>query len=298
MRKLEIKSPAKVNLYLKIIKKREDGYHEIITLFERIDLADDIIVEKSHKKIEISSYGRKIPLTKNNLAYRAALLLSQKLGKNLGVRIRIFKQIPVGAGLGGGSSNAASVLLGLNRLYELGIENKIFFKWGRILGSDVNFFLSRERFALGYGRGEDIRPLNLNLRIWHLVVYPGFSVSTPLIYTSFASQKAFDEIGLTKKTQGVRILTDILNKRNLGNIKDVLFNSLEAVVLEKYPSIFFWKKQLLSTSAKGVLVSGSGSSVFGIYSERKEADGIRKDLQRLKKRGEFFVVSTDYLSFG
>ncbi|MFN7171055.1 MAG: 4-(cytidine 5'-diphospho)-2-C-methyl-D-erythritol kinase, partial [Candidatus Omnitrophota bacterium] len=153
MQKLEIKSPAKLNLYLKVIKKRKDGYHEIVTLFERIDLSDRIILEKA-KKTEIVVYGRKIPEGENNLAYRSAQLISQKVGKNLGVSIKIFKKIPLGAGLGGGSSNAASVLKGINQLYELGFGRQTLFHLGKNLGADVNFFLSGERFALGYGRGE------------------------------------------------------------------------------------------------------------------------------------------------
>ncbi|MGE4357632.1 MAG: 4-(cytidine 5'-diphospho)-2-C-methyl-D-erythritol kinase [Candidatus Omnitrophota bacterium] len=297
MRKLEIKSPAKVNLYLKIIKRRKDGYHEIETLFECIDLADQIVLEKTHgKRIEITSYGRKIPLSKNNLAYKAALLISQKLGIKLGVKIKIFKQIPVGAGLGGGSSNAASVLLGLNRLYELGIEKRLLYHWGGALGSDVNFFISGHKFALGYGRGEKIHPLKIDLKIWHLIVYPGFSLSTQKIYNSFSMQ-VLSEIGLTKKETSVKILTEILGKGELEGINKALFNSLEEVILKEYPSIYYWKKKLLSTPAKGVLVSGSGSSIFGIYSNRKEADGIRKEWEKTKRRAEFFVVSTGYPSF-
>lgn len=286
MRKLEIKSPAKINLYLKVMKKREDGYHEISTLFEKISLFDFIILEKSSKKIEISSVGRRVPLDKENLAYKAIQLVSQKLGRNLGVRIKIYKNIPLGAGLGGGSSNAAAVLLGVNRLYELGIKKETLYEWGKTLGSDINFFLSEESFALGYGRGEKIKPLEIERKFWHLIIYPGFSVSTFEIY------RAFDEFGLTKKIPDVKILVDCLySKKNIR--RELFYNSLEPIVLKKYPVIDFWRKRLISTPAIGILISGSGSSIFGLYQNRKEVEGIKKELEKFKRRGEFFVVSTD-----
>jgi len=287
MRRLELKSPAKLNLYLKIIKKRRDGYHEILTLFERINLCDLIILEKHTRGIKVFLEGEDIPL-KENLAYRAGLLISKKIGKKLGVKIRILKHIPIGAGLGGGSSNAATVLLGINHLYELGIDKGVLYEWGASLGSDVNFFLSEEKFALGYGRGEKLSLLkNIETRLWHLVIYPGFPILTSQIY------RAFDGIGLTKKATNVRILIDSLRKGNIGKIGNLFFNSLEPVVLKNYPLLSFWREKLNSTSAKGVLISGSGSSIFGLYENRKEVERVRRELERFKKREVFFVVSTD-----
>ncbi|MCM8765533.1 MAG: 4-(cytidine 5'-diphospho)-2-C-methyl-D-erythritol kinase [Candidatus Omnitrophica bacterium] len=286
MYRLEIKSPAKLNLYLQVIKKRKDGYHELITLFERIDLFDRIVLEKA-RKIELLVYGREVPRGKDNLAYRSAEFLSQKLGKTLGVRMKIFKKIPPGGGLGGGSSNAASVLLGLNQLYELGLRREELFSLGKDLGADVNFFLSGENFALGYGRGERISRLEIKTRLWHLLIYPGFSISTREIYAGIS------EIGLTKGAPDVKILIEYLEKRDLEKAGKLFFNSLEPVVWKKYPFLYSWKKKLLKTPAKAVLLSGSGSSIFALYPRRKEVEEIEREWKKIKGGGELFIVSTD-----
>lgn len=286
MRKLELISPAKLNLYLEIIRKRKDNYHEIVTLFERIDLSDRVILEKVKKGITLVSNYKTLPLGEDNLAFRAAALLSRKLNKDLGVRIRIFKKIPLGAGLGGGSSNAASVLSGLSRLYELGIDRNLLFKWAGDLGSDVNFFLSEESFAIGKGRGNKIIPLALDISLWHILIYPNLRISTKDIYNNF-------EMRLTKRGIGVKILLAAVRKGDIDLTGKALFNSLEPVVLGKYPALSFWKEELLSAGAKGTLVSGSGSSVFGLVANRKEAERVR---DRLKKLGgaKVFAVSTQF----
>lgn len=286
---MEVDSPAKVNLYLKIIKERKDNYHELITLFERIDLKDKIILEKIPKGFEIICKGRKVPLGKDNLVWQAVFLLSQKTKKDFGIRVKIFKNIPVGGGLGGGSSNAAGVLLGINRLYEIGLDKSRLYRLGSLLGSDVNFFLSETRFALGYGRGEKILPLDIDLSLWHVLIYPGFSISTKKIYGEFRDKG----IDLTRRKMDVKILLDALKKGDWEKVRKGLFNSLEEIVMEKYPILGFWRNRLLSSGARGVLVSGSGSSIFGIYRNRKEADKGKEELEGLRRRGvKIFLVST------
>jgi len=284
MRKLEILSPAKLNLYLKVIRKRKDDYHEIVTVFERIALADRILLEKTGKQISLASNRKDLPLDETNLAFKAALFFSRELKKDFGVKIRILKNIPLGAGLGGGSSNAAAVLLGINRLYELGLDISLLVKWAKSIGSDINFFLSERNFALGKGRGEKIYPLNLDTQLWQVLVYPNITIYTKDIYNTF-------EIGLTKEAPDVKILLTALRENNLDAVGRTLFNSLEEVVLRKYPLLSFWKNKLLSAGAKGVLVSGSGSSIFGVFSNRKEAEAVKRELDKIKG-AKIFAAST------
>ncbi len=284
MRKLEIPSPAKLNLFLEVINKRRDGYHNILTVFERINLFDYILIEKAPRGVEIFSDSRELPLDKSNLAYKAAMLFSRYLKKDLGVKIRIFKNIPLAAGLGGGSSNAAAVISGMNRLYGLGLDKDTLFKFGGKIGSDVNFFLSGKSFAIGLNRGEKILPLNTDKRLWHILIYPGITSYTKDVYNNF-------RIGLTKKKPDVRILLDALNHSRSGEVKKHLFNSLEAVVEDKYTAVSFWKRKLQRTGVGASLVSGSGSSIFGIVNNGKEAEALRKKLGYPGK-AKIFIVST------
>jgi 4-diphosphocytidyl-2-C-methyl-D-erythritol kinase len=283
MRKLEIPSPAKVNLYLKVIRRRKDGYHEILTVFERINLLDHILLEKTKKGIRLFS-RQDLPLDDNNLAYKAALIFSKKLKKEIGIKISIFKNIPIGAGLGGGSSNAATVLLGLNRLYETGLDKTLLFRWGREIGADVNFFLSERRFALGRGRGEKIYPLDLDTHLWHVLIYPNKAVSTKEVYNSF-------RIGLTEKVPDVKILLHALKEKAADLVAKTVFNSLAEAVKKKCPVTAFWEKQLLEKGVERVSISGSGSSIFGIVSNRKQAEAVKRGLEKFKE-AKIFVVST------
>ena len=199
---LVTKSFAKLNLYLQVLNKRKDNFHNLSTLFARIDLADTIIFRKRRDSlIKIKCASRQVPKDKTNLCYRAAALLKQELRlKNnglpssrqshklsSGIEIELKKCIPVGAGLGGGSSNAASVLLGLNRFWNLKLTKTRLINLGAKLGSDVPFFIHQTKFALGSQRGDKVKPLiSLDkLKLWFILVYPNFKVSTPLIYQKF-----------------------------------------------------------------------------------------------------------------
>ena len=169
---LSLVSPAKLNLFLKVINKRPDGYHNIQTLFERIDLCDEIrLFPIATDEIIVSSDCLHIPLDQRNLAYKAADLLRTSQGIKQGIKIEIDKHIPVGAGLGGGSSNAAAVLCGLNTLFRLKLDRKTLLSYANRLGSDVAFFILNKRFAIGTGRGGDLKPVFMpkTLKWWHLL---------------------------------------------------------------------------------------------------------------------------------
>ena len=277
MKTLKVVSPAKLNLYLEVLNKRPDGYHNLHTLFERIDLADEIIFEDAGKDIiTIRSDSREIPCNKDNLAYKAACLLKQELSLHKGVGIYIKKRIPVGAGLGGGSSNAASVLLGLNQLWKLGLSRKRLFEYAAKLGSDVAFFIARVSFAWGSSRGEKIKPAHCKRKLWHILLVPKVKVSTKEIY------EKLDRFGW-KNSPTIEIST--------ATIPKILFNRLEETTFRYYPKVKQLKEALAAKGLKKVLMSGSGGSVFAIVASRKEGLTIAKGFQHVKGV-KVFVVKT------
>ena len=184
---LRLKSPAKINLFLNVLKKRPDGYHEIETLFERISLRDEIVLSSIKSGIQIRSDSRQIPKGPGNIAYRAAKLLKDTFHVRTGIAIKIRKKIPVSAGLGGGSSNAATVLLGLNRLWKLRLSRRKLLRLAARLGSDVPFFILEMPFALGRGRGGILKKISApRVKLWHVVVKPPFGISTKKAYEALS----------------------------------------------------------------------------------------------------------------
>ncbi len=280
---LKVLSPAKLNLYLEVLGKRPDGYHSLNTIFERISLSDEITVrELDNGRIRIESESKDIPKDSRNIAYKAACLLKDDLRISKGALISIKKRIPVGAGLGGGSSNAASTLIGLNRLWGLKLNKQRLSAYGAKLGSDVPFFLSGASFAFGNGRGEMIKALSPGKKkLWHIVVAPRFKVSTKKIYEELDKAR----IGAGRK---IRINTDCLDKKK---ITGMLFNRLEEVTFKKYPGVKKLKENLTEQGIKNVLMSGSGGAVFGIVNSRKEARRIAGRFTR-SKNIKVFIAAT------
>ncbi len=281
---LTVNSYAKLNLYLKVLKPRPDDYHDIKTIFEKIDLCDKVILKpRPDKKIKLTCNSSAIPKGPSNLAYRSARLLRETLHINKGADIHIIKNIPVSAGLGGGSSNAASVLLGLNKLWGLNLSKNKLAQLAANIGSDVPFFIYDYAFAEGRGRGDKIKPLKAisGLRLWHILVVPKFRVSTPLIYKKW--DKALEKnkkAGLTSPRQGVKIVTLALKTRSFALLRESLFNSLEQVTARLYPQIWRIKEKLLHKGVESILMSGSGPAVFGICSSKKEALFLCRQLRK------------------
>lgn len=278
-----INSPAKLNLYLDVLEKRRDGYHNIRTVFERISLFDKIIIKPNKTGvITIRSDSRGIPTGRLNLVYRAASLLKKDFGVTSGVKIEIRKRIPVGAGLGGGSSNAASTLVGLNKLWNLSLNRLGLVKYAEKIGSDVAFFLYDKPFALGLGRGEVIEPLNnFKRKFWHILIIPNVKVSTKEIYRSLDRQG--------KRNSGNRhILTEHL--KDFDSL--IFFNRLEEITFRKYPKVKEIRDKLQELKVKNVLMSGSGSAVFGIVDSRKEGLRLAEFFKRFKSLKVFVVRTT------
>ena len=259
-----LRSPAKVNLFLEVLGKRPDGYHEIATVMQEVSLFDYLKFEERRKGIELRISSGSFPAAAglstgpDNLIYKAAALIKRYAGVASGVRITLQKNIPIGGGLGGGSSNAAYTLKGLNRLWKLGLaESELSLLAGEI-GSDVPFFIYG-RTALCKGRGEIVFPLPVHPQFYYLIVYPGFAVPTKRIYQSIR------KLPLTKPVKNVIIFIDDMHKKWLGKIPTAVFNRLEETVFRLYPALkrlqakLSEEKELLT-----VHVSGSGSSLFGI----------------------------------
>ena len=294
-----LKSYAKLNLFLQVFRpKRKDNYHNLITLFERIDLCDIITVKKRKDGfIRVFCRHPGVPSGGKNLCFRAARLLQEYSGVDSGVDITIKKRIPVGAGLGGGSSNAATVLAGLNKLWGLGLDSNRLVTLAAQIGSDVPFFIYNSPFAIGTSRGEKISPLRQlkKIRIWHLLVVPRIHVSTPLIYGKFDRLPAGGQVfsGLTRPRYNVKILISDLKKKPLSLRPGLLFNNLEAVTRKACPQVERLKVKLQNLiSPNSVLMSGSGPAVFGIIASKQEAVSLKRKLWPQLKGAAVFLVRT------
>lgn len=299
------RSYAKLNLYLAVLDKRPDHYHNLITLFERIGLYDSItLTARADGRIRIRCSCPGVPRDATNLCYRSAALLQEVSGCGMGVDILLKKRIPPGAGLGGGSSNAASVLAGLNRLWGLGYGLKKLSVLGAQIGADVPFFLYDTSFALASGRGDRIAPLQAQLKkpLWHVVIVPQHIVPTPVIY------KKWDELSgkragsssamkmLTKHRKNVKLLLQYIkylkNSEDFRCFGDFLFNDLEPVTESLYPEVRRVKAALKTLGVHAVMMSGSGPAVFGIVRSRKEAALLVKTLKRRNTSWKICAVPT------
>ncbi len=251
---VRVLAPAKVNLGLWITGVEEDGYHRITTLFYRIPLYDEILIDHWHDT-EVRCEGMRS--TSDNTVFKALRYLSEYVGKSLCLRITIRKRIPVGAGLGGGSSDAAAVLDVANRLFGLGLSLEELMEVGAKVGADVPFFLLPERAAIGRGRGYDLEPVDLHVPGEWVLVFPGVSVSTRRAYDLFDSEGRFTPPDVAERK--VRELVAALREGDLS----LLENDFEQVILPKFPAVRRAKERLRRAGWKAVM-SGSGSTVFGI----------------------------------
>jgi len=269
---MKIHSPAKINLFLKITGKRPDGYHDLITLMCCIDLYDTISIAFNAKKISVVCNNPKVPEDKTNLAHSAATLFLKSLNKQECVEICINKNIPVGAGLGGGSSNAASVLLGLNHYYGSPFSQEELMSMGQSIGADVPFFIFKKP-AIASGIGENLEAYEGLTPYKILLIYPGFSVSTTKVYNNF-------NLGLTKIKKKHNFH---LSKNQEFNIEYHLYNDLEKVTASWYPDIIAVKEALLRHGARGALMTGSGPTIFGLFSNTEKAQSANYSLSKNKK---------------
>ncbi|MGB2705747.1 MAG: 4-(cytidine 5'-diphospho)-2-C-methyl-D-erythritol kinase [Candidatus Omnitrophota bacterium] len=274
---MTIYAPAKVNLYLRVLGRRPDGCHNIETVFERIALCDKIVLNSLRdNKIKIFCDNPGVPTGKKSLIYRTVDLLRREKRISKGAEVKILKKIPIAAGLGGGSSDAASILKGLNRLWRLSVGLPRLLKLGKSLGADMPFFLKDCSFASGHGKGDEVKKLNWKKKFWHLIISPPVKLLSKDVYKQLSlrgGRKAPDE--------AISFIT----------------NDLENIVLKKAPLVRKLKIALVDIGARYSLVSGSGPSVFSLFEKRKEAVRAKELLIRrfpvARRNGwQLFTVST------
>lgn len=279
-RTIIIKAPAKLNLGLNVTGRRPDGYHDLVSVMVPISLFDTIRVELSQGDgIVLHCEGLEVPRQGGNLAYQAALLFRSRTGLQGKVGLRLKKRIPVAAGMGGGSSDAAAVLLGLNALAGSTMGKNELSQLASEIGADVPFFLVGCP-ALAKGIGDLLEPLRPWVRRWYVVVNPPVSISTAWVFREF-------RIELTAKG----------NHYNIHGLKSgtpsgyrSLKNDLETVTVSHFPVIDAIKKQLITSGAEAALMTGSGPTVFGIFSHRRPAEGATQSLSATGV-GEVFLTS-------
>lgn len=266
-----LKTPAKINWFLSVLGKREDGYHEILSLMQSISLYDHLTFEHSDR-IEIKT-DADIPLEKN-LVYRAAVLLKEKLSVSKGAVITLNKEIPLAAGLGGGSSDAACALSGLNRLWELGLKDEELIKFGGMLGSDIPFFF-KAPIAVVTGRGEIVTGLKTVSRHIIVIVKPALGVSSKWAYSEMS--KLLPE--LTKRDNNIKLFCHALERQDFKSIALMMKNDLELPVIREFQVIGEIKDRLLAMGAEASLMSGSGPTVFGVFNSRKKAENAAEAMK-------------------
>lgn len=270
---------AKINLGLEVLYRREDGYHEIRTLFQTVDFRDDLEFSLTPKfEIQLDGDDPTIPWDETNLIFKAAELLQKRFRPKKGVKIKVKKRIPAGAGLGGGSSNAAVTLLALNHLWNLNLDLPALTELASLLGADVTYFLSGG-LCLGEGRGDKISPLRELPPFPCVIAWPDYPISTAKIYGYYD-----ERLALTKGSQPSRI-KEFLERRRLR----LLVNELEATVFELYPGLREIKDFLLREEALISAVSGTGSAVFALFLERERAE---KALASLSSRIKAVLTET------
>lgn len=262
---LFLKAPAKINWFLQVLGKREDNYHDIRSVMQCISLYDALIFERADS-VDVAC-DLDVPLHEN-IVYRAASLLKKRVSYRKGARVSLKKNIPVGAGLGGGSSDAAYALLGLNMLWEIGLSSEELGSISAEIGSDVPFFL-RGPFALVEGKGERVEPLEIISSAVLLLVKPRISISTSWAYSAL---DLLDKQELTKKPVDIKLFCQALNKRDFASLGNMFCNDFEDVVMRKYPAIRELKHRLCELGAATSAMSGSGSTVFGVFRSKNEAE--------------------------
>lgn len=263
MKIIKEKAYSKINIGLEVLYKRNDGFHEINTIFARTCLADDLIFEHA-ESISIASYPP-FGFDKNeNLIFKAAILLQEASHATKGAKITVKKKIPMGGGLGGGSSNAASALIGLQKLWGLDIPESELLNIAIKLGSDVPFFL-KEGIAVGKGRGETLDYYEFALPWPVLIVNPGIHISTAAAYSSLKCK--------SKKCGGSDLLLSLKNgMKDIAKLKDTIKNDFEEYVFSVHPEMAIIKNTLYGSGAVFALMSGSGSSLFGFFDSNESLE--------------------------
>ncbi|HAW60663.1 MAG TPA: 4-(cytidine 5'-diphospho)-2-C-methyl-D-erythritol kinase [Actinobacteria bacterium] len=281
MKTLELRAHAKINLYLDVLGKRGDGYHDIQSVMQSLELADEISLSEESMDIGVVC---SFPLPREeNLVWKAAKLLRDEVGVERGALIEITKHIPVAAGLAGGSADVAAVLMGLNLLWDLDLSHDRLLDLGERIGADVPFCL-KGGTCLMEGKGERVTSVASLPHVWVVVAKPDFEVSTGWAYDRL------DRMGISSLLSISEMLA-ALERGDLREISSLLANIFERVMIEEHPEIESLKKKSIEAGALGALMSGSGPSVFALFEGRKEAEKAARLLEHLCST---VIVTTTY----
>ncbi|MCI8320629.1 MAG: 4-(cytidine 5'-diphospho)-2-C-methyl-D-erythritol kinase [Dorea sp.] len=284
MDRIELKALGKINLGLDVLGKRENGYHDVRMVMQTVYLYDQITIKKRKKPgigLETNLYY--LPVNENNLAYRAAKLLKDEFHIEEGVSIRLEKHIPVAAGMAGGSSNAAAVLFGMNRMFGLGLTTEELMERGVLLGADVPYCIMRGT-VLAEGIGEILTPLSPMPKCYVLLAKPPVAVSTKLVYEKLDSQEI-------KIHPDIDAIIEGLKEKSLSKIAASMGNVLENVTIEEYPVIEEIKNIMKRAGALNAMMSGSGPTVFGIFDDKEPARAAAQKIKDTQLAKQVYVVN-------
>lgn len=282
--KIELKALGKINLGLDVLGKRENGYHDVRMVMQTIYVYDNVTIQKTKESgIVVKTNLFYLPTDENNIAYQAAKLLMDEFEIKEGVMITLDKHIPVAAGMAGGSSNAAAVLVGMNQLFGLGLGMEELMERGVRLGADVPYCVMRGT-VLAEGIGEILTPLPPLPKCYVLIAKPGISVSTKMVYEKLDATEI-------KEHPDIDAIVEGLEQGDLERVAMSMGNVLENVTIELYPEIRQIKKLMLETGAMNAMMSGSGPTVFGIYKERKLAKAAQKRLREERLAKQIYIAN-------
>ncbi|MBO5472501.1 MAG: 4-(cytidine 5'-diphospho)-2-C-methyl-D-erythritol kinase [Lachnospiraceae bacterium] len=278
------KAYAKINLGLDVLRRREDGYHEVKMIMQTVDICDDLVFQRTARPgIRIETDNGELPTDQNNLIYKAADLLMRERGIAEGVRIMLTKRIPIAAGMAGGSSDAAATMRGLNRLFDMGYSTEDLQKLGVKLGADIPYCIVGGTM-LSEGIGEILSPLPSPPDCYLVVAKPDINVSTRFVYENLHA----DSLTVHPDIDG---MMEAIRAGSLQGMTDRLGNVLETVTIREYPVIEEIKETLRREGARNALMSGSGPTVFGIYADQDKAKQAALQIERRKMAKQVFVTT-------
>ena len=286
MNKIQLKALAKINLGLDVLRRREDGYHEVKMIMQTIGLHDDLEIRKTKTPgIQVKTNLYYLPTNENNLVYKAAKLLMDEFQIQDGVSIQLKKRIPVAAGMAGGSSDGAAVLWGINQMYGLGLSMQALMERGVRLGADVPYCIQRGT-ALAEGIGEKLSVLPPMPKCTILIAKPGISVSTKFVYENLHANDLKPE-----QHPDVDSMIEAMRQKDLGLLCSRMGNVLETVTIPAYPVINEIKRTMMDNGAIGSMMSGSGPTVFGIFDSPAAAKQAVKAVRAAKLAKQIFLTT-------
>ena len=281
---ISLKALAKINLGLDVVRHREDGYHEVRMIMQTIQLYDRLDIKRTQEPgIQIQTNLSFLPVNENNLIYKAAKLLMDEFSITDGVSVKLDKRIPVAAGMAGGSTDAAAMLIGVNRLFSLGLTKRELMERGVQIGADVPYCIMRGT-ALAEGIGEALSPLPPMVKCPVLIAKPSISVSTKFVYQNL-------KLDDTTIHPDIDRLIDDIKAKNLHDIAAHMGNVLETVTIPNYPVIDEIKKHMLSNGAVGAMMSGSGPTVFGLFDDEDTAKKAYKAMRSSHLARQVYLTS-------